>query len=404
LSLEVARRQSFLEALRVSGMPEAQSGFSVAPAHQVISKAMFEDIAQFIQIFERVVGRELWREAAVRDAPPIARVKRRETCFFSAWDFHLPRQGGFQMIEFNDNGSGSLFAAIINAAYFDAAGLAKEKTVTPPLPIASVRQTIADLVEQEAVGFFGARPTEMALILEEAKSLQVGRFRDEQRLLRELLREQGWRAELARPELTHWDGRRLSFQGQSVAFIVNRSTDFFWEKDEFAALRAAYAAGAVYVAPNPFSYATRSDKRLLEPLSSPHWDGDLGVEAEERRILSSHIPETVALRPENLEWLARNKHELVFKPLHGFAGRGLIDSGAVGPARLRRLLRRGEGYVAQKRVDKNQLDVDGVRLWTDLRVWAYRGQIYLISGRASTRPNRLDLAPPGGWLPTYVSR
>ena len=36
-------------------------------------------------------------------------------------------------------------------------------------------------------------------------------------------------------------------------------------------------------------------------------------------------------------------------------------------------------------------------------VRAYRGEIVLKSGRASRRPDRLDLKPPGGWLPTYGS-
>ena len=44
--------------------------------------------------------------------------------------------------------------------------------------------------------------------------------------------------------------------------------------------------------------------------------------------------------------------------------------------------------------DADDLD-DGERLWTDLRVWAYRGEIVLVSGRASRRPDRLDLEPPG---------
>jgi hypothetical protein len=46
--------------------------------------------------------------------------------------------------------------------------------------------------------------------------------------------------------------------------VVNRSTDFFWEADAFADLLAAYAQGRVYVAPNPFTYATRK-----EPGSKP---------------------------------------------------------------------------------------------------------------------------------------
>ena len=116
-----------------------------------------------------------------------------------------------------------------------------------------------------------------------------------------------------------------------------------------------------------------------------------------------HVPETHVLRPDNVEMLAQAKRDFVFKPLHGFAGRRLHDSAAVGRARLRRLLKAGEGYVAQRRIAKPCMEVDGTCLWTDLRVWAYRGEIFLISGRASRRPDRLELAPPGGRLPTYVS-
>ena len=115
------------------------------------------------------------------------------------------------------------------------------------------------------------------------------------------------------------------------------------------------------------------------------------------------LPETHMLRAENTDVLAQQKQDFVFKPLHGFAGRGLLENAAVGRARLRRLVRHGDGYVAQKRVPKPCISFDGLSLWTDLRVWAYRGQIFLLSGRASRRPDRLELTPPGGWLPTYVS-
>ena len=65
---------------------------------------------------------------------------------------------------------------------------------------------------------------------------------------------------------------------------------------------------------------------------------------------------------ENVEMLAQRKHDFVFKPLHGFAGRGLLDSAAVGRARLRRLVKHGEGYVAQRWVPKPCIEVDGVTL------------------------------------------
>ena len=138
--------------------------------------------------------------------------------------------------------------------------------------------------------------------------------------------------EIAVPAEIRWDGQELTFGGATVAFLINRSTDFFWRSDDFAALRGAYEAGHVYIAPNPFTYATRSDKRLLEWLSSRGWDDDLGIAADERRVLSAHVPETHVLRADNVDPLARSKLEFVFKPAQGFASRGLLDSAMVGRA------------------------------------------------------------------------
>ncbi len=384
-------------------MPSVPDEFSVVPRHQVVPAAVVSAMRDFIHVFDRVTGRQAWRTAALREAPAMAQLERPEVCFFSAWDFHLPPAGGWQLIEFNDNGSGLLFAAIINAVYHEAAGLQQEAGLVAPVPVPALDQQIGELLQREAKAFFGDEAEALFLVLDDAESLREGKFRTELRLLRDLLRRCGWRAELGCPADIRWDGRRLLLKGDPVSFIVNRSTDFFWQSDEFSALRDAYRAAQVYVAPNPFTYATRSDKRLLEWLSLPHWDTDLGIEPEERAILSRHVPETHLIRAENLDWLAQRKQEFVFKPLHGFAGRGLLDSAAVGRTRLHRLVTHGEGYVAQRRVEKPRLEIDGTPLWADLRVWAYRGKIIQLSGRASPRSDRLELSPPGGWLPTYVS-
>jgi hypothetical protein len=383
-------------------MPERPGEFSVVPQHQVIPNTILTEISDFIRTFDRVTAREAWRAAALRDAPAIAQLKRSEVCFFSAWDFHLPPSGGWQLIEFNDNGSGFVFAAIINALYYETAGLVEETPIAAPARLPAFNQHIGDLVEQEARAFFGQCPGDLFLVLDDAQSLNQGRFRRELRLIADLLRRRGWRAEVGSPAETCWNGQQLLFKAQVVSFIINRSTDFFWRSEDFAALREAYQAGRVYVAPNPLTYATRSDKRLLEWLSLPHWDKELEIDPKEREILSAHVPETHVIRTDNFEALAQRKGEYVFKPLHGFAGRGLIGSDAVGRSRLRRLTH-GEGYVAQRYVPKPCFEIDGITLWTDLRVWAYRGQIFQLAGRASGRPDRLQFAPAGGWLPTYAS-
>jgi len=400
---EAALPNKFFAALEAAGMPEVPREFSVVPQHQVVPGAILREIARFIQVFDQVTTREAWQVAARRDAPAIAQVRRPEVCFFSAWDFHLPPEGGCQLIECNDNGSGFLFAAIINELYYEAARLGETPSIVAPVDFSSFSRHMGDLVEQEGRAFFKEWPNDVVLILDDAESLRGGRFRKELQLLCDVFRRRGWRAELGCPAETRWNGQQLLFDGQKVAFVINRSTDFFWQSEDFSGVRRAYESGRVYIAPNPFTYTTRSDKRLLEWLSLPHWDADLGIQPEERQILSAHTPETHVLRAENLNMLVQRKQDFVFKPLHGFAGRGLLDNAAVGRARLRRLVNRGEGYVAQNWVSKPAIEVQGQRLWADLRVWAYRGEIFNVSGRASRRLDRLELTPPGGWLPTYAS-
>lgn len=404
-----SKADRLFRVLHEAGLPPVPQEFSVVPRHQAIPQATLAEIDHFIRTFEEVTTRSTWQAAVTAAAPPVARNKRSEVCFFSAWDFHLaagrPRE--WKLIEFNDNGSGFLFASLINDVFYRLSGPEHDATVEPPTPHSAFCAQLRSMVEAEATAFFGRYPDGVFLILDDAGSLRTGKFRQELNLLAMLFRERGWRAEIGSPEETTWDGKQLRWHGQDVCFIVNRSTDFLWQAEVFEGVRTAYLAGGVYVAPNPFTYSTRSDKRLLEFLSFPEWDQELGIREDERAVLSAHVPETRLLCEENVEEIARRKDEFVFKPTHGYAGRGLLKSAQVGHARLRQLLRKQRGYVAQKRVPKPSLAAPGSgasQLWTDLRVWAYRGQRYLISGRASRDPDVLDLTPPGGWLPTYGVR
>ena len=97
LSIDSLPSGGFLAALGGAGMLE---GFSVARQPQVVPAGLVADIAGFIRVFDTMTGRHAWRAAAQSDAPAIAQAQRREVCFFSAWDFHHPPEGGFQRIEF----------------------------------------------------------------------------------------------------------------------------------------------------------------------------------------------------------------------------------------------------------------------------------------------------------------
>jgi hypothetical protein len=398
--------EQLASALESAGMPKVPEEFSVVPVHVQIPRAIIADIGRFIDVFERVTTAAPWQDGVTVTAPAIAQLKRPEVCFFSAWDFHLPPEQPerWQLIEFNDNGSGFLFAALINDVFYRLARLERDGTLERPLLFAEFVERLFVAIEGEARRFFGEFPSGLFLILDDAESLRAGKFQHELRLLQELFRRRGWEAQVGAPADTAWDGSSLRWRGREVSFIVNRSTDFLWQGEACAALRKAYRDGHLYVAPNPFTYVTRSDKRLLELLSEPLRDEELGIRPHERAILSAHVPETHLLREENLEEIARRKDEFFFKPLYGFGGRGVLTSALVGRSRLRRSLKKGQTYVVQRKAPKSVLVLPkgDARLWTDLRVWAYRGERLLISSRASRDPDLLDLRSPGGWLPTYI--
>ncbi len=401
-------KEEFFAALTASGMPEIPQDFSVVPLAQLIPHTTLGEIDNFIRLFDLVTTRPIWQRVITASAPEIARFARREVCFFTAWDFHLSPEQGWQLIECNDNGSGFLFAALINRLFYELSDPAEDRAIEEPLSMRAFKEQLAFFIERETQEFFYALPDGLFFVLDTSDALRSGKFYREFILLRDLLRNRGWRSEIGTPDELGWDGNYLLFDRQPVVFVINRSTDFFWEAEASSPLRAAYLEGKVYVAPNPFTYTTRSDKRLLEFLSLPNWDQKLGILPEERAILSAHVPETYLVREENLDKIATNKAAFFFKPAHGFASHGVLTSSQVGRGRLRQLLRKKSAYVAQKTVPKPTLVSEGkdgnVTLWTDLRVWAYRGERYLISGRASKRRDLLDLQPPGGWLPTFAAK
>ena len=150
MKFKAALPERFFAALQAAGMPGVPAEFSVVPR---------PEIAKFIRVFDTVTAREPWRAAALKEAPAIAQLRRSEVCFFSAWDFHLPPEGGCQFIEFNDNSSGFLFAAIINDLHHEVATLGDDKSLAPPAKFSAFNRRIGELAEQEARSLLREAPS-----------------------------------------------------------------------------------------------------------------------------------------------------------------------------------------------------------------------------------------------------
>jgi len=270
-------KEEYFAALTSSGMPKIPQEFSVVPIAQIVPSETLAEIKDFIELFDRVTTRATWQKFATKSAPEIARLERREVCFFSAWDFHLSPEGGWHLIECNDNGSGFLFAALINRLFYELSDFAPDHTVEEPVSLDAFTDQLSTFIEREIKEFFASPLDGLVLILDTSDTLRSGKFYREFILLRDLLRSHGWCSVIGTPADLRWDGNNLRSAGQPVVFIINRSTDFFWEAEEFAPLRAAYRKAKVYVAPNPFTYATRERQAptrisLLAELGSRAWD------------------------------------------------------------------------------------------------------------------------------------
>jgi hypothetical protein len=150
--------KQFFAALTAAGLPEIPEEFSVVPFAQMIPAAMLLEIENFIRLFDRVTTSAAWQEIVTAEAPEIARLRRSEVCFFTAWDFHLSLEEDWQLIECNDNGSGFLFAALINRLFYDHSDLGQDRSIEAPPSISAFAERLAALVEREAKEFFGALP------------------------------------------------------------------------------------------------------------------------------------------------------------------------------------------------------------------------------------------------------
>jgi len=142
-------KEEYFAALTSSGMPKIPQEFSVVPLAQMIPSRTLGEINDFIRLFDRVTTRTTWQKFVTQSVPEIARFERREVCFFTAWDFHLSPEGGWHLIECNDNGSGFLFAALINRLFYELSDLALDRTIEEPASMRAFTDQLSTFIERE---------------------------------------------------------------------------------------------------------------------------------------------------------------------------------------------------------------------------------------------------------------
>jgi hypothetical protein len=169
-------------------------------------------------------------------------------------------------------------------------------------------------------------------------------------------------------ELSLRDGR-LWCRDRRIDRIYWRSTDFLLADPAHADIRRAVEAGAVVLAPSPAAYSAVADKRrFLE------WSRDPLLAAEDGAGHAGfRIAQTVPLAARERDAWYADRADWVFKPVSGYASRGVYVGRSISRAKLASLP--AADYVAQRYAPHPVVDRDGREWKYDVRFFADRGEV-----------------------------
>ncbi|TAL91473.1 MAG: hypothetical protein EPN69_10255 [Rhodanobacter sp.] len=339
-----------------------------------VSRGHLERIREVVVAIEEVVKSPAYQSAVMAWAPQIARFDPGSPGGLLGIDFHLSPEGP-KLIEINTNPGGALLNTLLSQAQKVCA---PDRMVPPTDPVQAEQQIFATLLA-EWESQRGHLPLASVAIVDETPRQQY--LHPEFLLYCELLRKHGVRADIRAPEDVVIAGGRVFFAGESVDMVYNRMTDFALQQPMNAALREAYLERQIVLSPHPRAHALYADKRNLSLIGDRSFLQSLGISQTAVNALSTAVPTTTLLTPENHEAMWVERRKLFFKPAAGFGSKASYR----GDKLTRRIwseILRGT-YVAQQIVPPSERSVAGQDepLKIDIRTFAYGGDILLYAAR-----------------------
>ncbi len=220
-----------------------------------------------------------------------------------------------------------------------------------------------------------------------------------------LLAEMQALAALMRPfagEVLVVDAAELAFSGgrlrqgdTPIDRVYWRSTDFLLAEPRHEAIRRALAEGAITLAPSPAAYRAIADKRRFV-----EWSRTPELASDKASGLVFRIAETVPMSTRTPEAWYAERRDWVFKPVSGYASRGVYLGKSVSRKKLAELP--AADYLAQRYASHPVLDRSGHEWKYDVRFFADRGQIIGAAARVFQGQVVGMRAPGSGFAPIRV--
>lgn len=371
--------------------------FSALPVF--VSRAHVDGMRSVIDAVESVVALPAYQAAVVDHAPPIARFVPGPRGVLFGYDFHLGETGP-KLIEINTNAGGLLLNAELGRAQRacceEVRGL-----MTGPAELATLEQRVFDMFLVEWRLMRSDVPLARVAIVDQSPAEQY--LFPEFLLFQRLFEARGVQAVVADPRQLVWRDGALRHEGERIDLVYNRLTDFYFERPESTALRAAYLSGAAAVTPHPRAHVLYANKRNLALLTDRARLQSWGVPQHTIATLLTGIPPTRPVDPAQAERLWDERKSLFFKPASGFGSRGSYRGDKLTRRVFAEILT-GD-YVAQALVppsERSLQDAQGARaLKLDLRNYVYEGAVQLVAARLYQGQTTNFRTPGGGFAPVF---
>jgi len=357
-------------------------------------------MAEIVRAVEVAVQADGYQEELSQWAPATASHDPGALGVFFGYDFHLGPEGP-RLIEINTNAGGALFNTYLAHAQQACCAEIEELLVGSAEP-AAAKEAFVDMFRNEWRLRAPGRDLRSVSIIDDAPLEQP--MYPEFVLFQRLFERAGIEALVADPRECAVKDGALWIDGAKIDLVYNRVCDFYLESPEHEALRAAYASGAAVVTPHPRAYALYADKRNLTLLSSEERLHGFGVDESVIPTLTSGIPATERVTPDNADDLWARRRQLFFKPGTGYGSRGAYR-GAKLTRRVWNTIVSGD-YVAQDLVQPSEreilLDDGSVLLKVDLRCYVYAGEIQFLAARLYRGQTTNLRTPGGGFAPIFT--
>lgn len=365
-----------------------------------VSAAEAAAMAATVTVIERVLALPAYQAHVLAAAPALAQIAFGPAGVFMGFDFHLGPDGP-QLIEINTNAGGALLNTVLAHAQL-ACGNTVPAAETAEAGRQDHEQAFIAMFSEEWQRQRGAARMGSLFIVDDAPMAQY--LAPEFILFQALFQRHGLVSGIADAKSLRWHDGKLWCAETVVDMVYNRLTDFYLEAPEHAALRQAYAAGAVVLTPHPRAHALHAHKRNLVLLCDEKRLASWGVTAADREVLRAVIPATQTVTTENADDLWSRRRQLFFKPVAGYGGKAAYR----GDKLTRRVwadILAGD-FVAQALVmpGQRQIELNGTLsdLKFDIRAYAYAGHIQLLAARIYAGQTTNFRTAGGGFAPVKV--